>query len=215
MTLPRLVASGAMSVRIQSAIADAMAQRRIAAGFTETRRLSGSTTASSRTRSSPPQPPGPLMSGMLGAIAIASVRASRQAEGGGGAGGGRGLFGRLVVGPAGACFRFGPGHRRRGFGLSGPFSAAGAVCGPGTVPRQAGRPATMDRAARRGFGLLLAEQIAPQILTVSSRRTAGSALHASAAERPHGNHCRPAALPKPPQGHLRLAFAALKFMAIP
>src|ERR1035441_7244592 len=36
-TLPRLAASGAMSVRIQSAIADAMGQRRIAAGFTETR----------------------------------------------------------------------------------------------------------------------------------------------------------------------------------
>ena len=82
-----------MSVRIQSAIAVAMVQRRMAAGFTETRRLSGSTTASSRTRSSPPQPPAPLMSGMLGAIAIASVSASRQAEGGGGAGG---LLGRLV-----------------------------------------------------------------------------------------------------------------------
>ena len=81
MTLPRLFASGAMSVRIQSAIADAMAQRRIAAGLTATLRLSGRTTASSRTRSSPPQPPGPWMSGMLGAIAIASVSASRQAEG--------------------------------------------------------------------------------------------------------------------------------------
>ena len=86
MTLPRLVASGAMSVRIQSAIAVAMAQRRIAAGFTDTLRLSGSTTASSRTRSSPPQPPAPWMSGMLGAMAISSESASRQAEGGGGTG---------------------------------------------------------------------------------------------------------------------------------
>ena len=84
MALPRLAASGAMSVRTQSAIRDAMAQRRIAAGFTATCRLSGSTTASSRTRSSPPQPPAPWMSGMLGAMAIASVSASRQAEGGGG-----------------------------------------------------------------------------------------------------------------------------------
>ena len=79
--LPRLVASGAMSVRIQSASAEAMAQRRIAAGFTDTCRLSGSTIASSRTRSSPPQPPTPWMSGMLGAMAMASVSASRQAEG--------------------------------------------------------------------------------------------------------------------------------------
>src|ERR1700681_2268357 len=85
MTLPSPAASGAMSLRIQSAIADAMVQRRIAAGFSETRRLSGSTTASSRTRSSPPQPPGPWMSGMLGAMAISSDSASRQAEGGGGA----------------------------------------------------------------------------------------------------------------------------------
>src|SRR5882762_9415716 len=57
MTLPRLAASGAMSVRIQSATAVAMGQRKVAAGFSETRRLSGSTTASSRTRSSPPQSP--------------------------------------------------------------------------------------------------------------------------------------------------------------
>ena len=36
MTLPRPAASGAMSVRIQSAIAAAIVQRRIAAGFTAT-----------------------------------------------------------------------------------------------------------------------------------------------------------------------------------
>ena len=61
-------------------------QRRIAAGFTVTSRLSGSTTACSRTRSSPPQPPAPWISGILGAIAISSVSASRQAEAGGVAG---------------------------------------------------------------------------------------------------------------------------------
>ena len=64
-----------MSVRIQSAMAEAMVQRRMAAGFTVTSRLSGSTTASSRTRSSPPQPPAPWISGILGAIAISSVSA--------------------------------------------------------------------------------------------------------------------------------------------
>ena len=74
----------AASVALGAAIAVAIGQRKVAAGFSETRRLSGSTTASSRTRSSPPQSPGPLMSGMLGAIAIASVSANRQADGGGG-----------------------------------------------------------------------------------------------------------------------------------
>ena len=78
--MPRLAASGATSLRTQSAIADAIVQRRIAAGLTATLRLSGSTMASSRTRSSPPQPPGPWISGMRGAIAISSVSASRQAE---------------------------------------------------------------------------------------------------------------------------------------
>ena len=80
MVEPRLVASGTMSLRTQSAIADAMVQRRIAAGLTATLRLSGSTIASSRTRSSPPQAPGPRISGMDGATAISSVNASRQAE---------------------------------------------------------------------------------------------------------------------------------------
>src|ERR1700732_2611076 len=93
MTVLRLAASGAISVRIQFAISVAMAQRRLAAGFIQTRRLPGSTTASSRTTSSAPHSPGPLMSGMLGAMAIASVRASRQADGGGGAGGEAGLLG--------------------------------------------------------------------------------------------------------------------------
>src|ERR1700730_4787481 len=70
-----------MSARIQSAMAEAIVQRRIAAGASCTRCLSGSTTASSRTKSSPPQPPGPWMSGTDGAIAISSVKASRQGEG--------------------------------------------------------------------------------------------------------------------------------------
>ena len=81
MVLPRPAASGAISLRIHSASADAMGQRRMAAGFTETSRLSGSTIASNRTRSSPPQPPVPWISGMLGAMAMASVSASRQADG--------------------------------------------------------------------------------------------------------------------------------------
>src|ERR1700722_921355 len=93
MALPRRLASVAISVRTQSAIADAILQRRIAAGLTVTCRLSGKPTASSRTRSSPPQPPGPWMSGMLGAIAIVSVKASRQAEStGAGAAGGSAFF---------------------------------------------------------------------------------------------------------------------------
>ena len=80
MVEPRLAASGTMSDRTQSATADAMVQRRIAAGLTATLRLSGNTMASSRTRSSPPQAPGPRMSGIEGAIAMSSVSASRQAE---------------------------------------------------------------------------------------------------------------------------------------
>ena len=149
MVLPRLSASGAMSVRIQSAIAAAIAQRRMAAGFTETRRLSGSTTASSRTRSSPPQPPAPLMSGMLGAIAIASVSASRQAEGGGGAGGG--LLGRLVGSRRG---------RLPGSGLAGSAAdrpGLGLVAARAALGASAGRGAGSGTAstARRGFfGLL-------------------------------------------------------------
>ena len=79
--LPSPSASEAMSVRIQSAIADAIEQRSVAAGLTGTRLRSASTTASSRTRSSPPHAPGPMMAGTLGAMATASVNARRQAEG--------------------------------------------------------------------------------------------------------------------------------------
>ena len=125
MALPRLAASGAMSVRIQSAIAVAMAQRRIAAGFTETWRLSGSTTASSRTRSSPPQPPTPWMSGMLGAMAISSDSASRQAEGGGGAAALRRSAGLSAVGGRG-------GWLAAGFSGSAAGASAGRGFGNGT-----------------------------------------------------------------------------------
>ena len=138
MTLPRLAASCAISVRIQCAMADAMGQRRIAAGFTETRLLSGSTTASSRTRSSPPQPPAPWMSGMLGAMAISSVSASRQAEGAGGAG---------VACSAGLSVS--AGARFPAAGLSG--SLAGASAGRGL-----GNGTEAESAARRAFGLACA-----------------------------------------------------------
>src|SRR5450432_1035116 len=130
-----------MSVRIQSAISDAMAQRRVAAGFTETRRLSGSTMASSRTRSSPPHSPGPLMSGMLGAMAIASVRASRQADGGGGAGG----AGGDVACSAGLSVAAGAGFAATGFSGSVTGASAGRDFGNGIDGGIA--------AARRGLGL--------------------------------------------------------------
>ena len=151
-----------------------MAQRRTAAGFTETRRLSGSTTASSRTRSSPPQSPGPLMSGMLGAIAIASVSASRQADGGGGRRpGGDGLLGRLagrggrrLCGPPALPASPHRASAGRGFGtvtrpVRPPLSVGGRFCGcrPFRLGhRRIGRTRLRQRhrwgnaAARRGLG---------------------------------------------------------------
>ena len=56
-SLPSFSVSGTMSVRTQSAMAVAIEQRSVAAGVTATRCLLGSTIASSRTRSLPPQPP--------------------------------------------------------------------------------------------------------------------------------------------------------------
>ena len=131
-----------MSVRIQSAIADAIVQRRIAAGFTATRCLSGSTTASSRTRSSPPQPPGPWMSGMLGAMAISSDSASRQAEGGGGAG---------AAGAACFCVSLSTGAGFASSGCSGSVAgaSAGRGFGSGTALRAARPGAASERPAAR------------------------------------------------------------------
>ena len=117
--LPSFAAIGTMSLRIQSAIAVAILQRRTAAGFTGTLRLSASTMASSRTRSSPPQPPGPLMSGIEGAIAISSVSASRQAEGGGG---------------AGSAFFSGSGFSADSFSDSPDGASAGRGRGSGIAP---------------------------------------------------------------------------------
>ena len=104
------------------------------AGLTATWRLSGSTTASSRTRSSPPQPPAPWMSGMLGAIAIAS----RQRQ------------------PAGR------GRRRRGLAACRPAVSAARAGSRPALPRTAGSfdvrglPAALSAlagaSAGRGFG---------------------------------------------------------------
>ena len=77
-------ASGAMSVRIQSATAEAMAQRRIAARFHRNLPL-----VRQHDRLQPHQILAPAAAramdvGMLGAMAMASVTASRQAEAGAG-----------------------------------------------------------------------------------------------------------------------------------
>ena len=157
MTLPRLAASGAMSVRTQSAIADAMAQRRIAAGFTATRRLSGSTTASSRTRSSPPQPPATMDVGNAGGD---RDRLGQRQPAGRGRRRERGaarLFGRLVARdgrllcrPQAARARW-PGLRRDGASATAPSRRRRATparlwpdCSPNRPLHGAGR------ASRRG-----------------------------------------------------------------
>ena len=194
-------ASGAMSVRIQSAIADAMAQRRIAAGFTATCRLSGSTIASSRTRSSPPQPPGPWMSGMLGAMAISSVSASRQAEGW--RRGRRACSAGLSV-SAGVRFAagglLGLGCRRLGRArLRQRHRRAVQRCParPWRGPSRTGRPTAPARTAprrRRRLGL-------------RARTSAAAAAAVTIGRSPCGQSA--------PQAHLRLAFSALKFMSIP
>ena len=192
--------SGAMSLRIQSASADAIGQRRIAAGFTETCRLSGSTIASSRTRSSPPQPPAPWMSGMLGAMAIASVSASRQAEGGGGSALSACSAGLSVGLPPGAC------------------SAAAGLLGRGLG--RLGRARLRQRhrhAARPGaaFGGPTPNR-SPQGAARHARARAWPARSAAKQQRSRAAVTIAAAVrPKAPQAHFRLAFSALKFMTIP
>ncbi len=194
-----------MSVRTQSATADAMGQRRIAAGFTATRRLSGSTTASSRTRSSPPQPPAPLMSGMLGAIAIASVSASRQAEGGGGDG---------AACSTGFSVSGGAGFSAAGFSGSGLLDfAVGASAGRGF-----GSGTEAGSAARRGLGLRSPNRSpqgacgqAPDLRAAAAGPVCAPSIRTTAATVTIAAPVRPML----PQGHLRLAFSALKFMAIP
>ena len=85
--LPSFAAIGTMSVRIQSAIAVAILQRRIAAGFTATLRLSAQHDGLEPHQILAAAAAGPLDVGNAGgAIAISSVSASRQAEGGGGVG---------------------------------------------------------------------------------------------------------------------------------
>ena len=140
---------------------DAIVQRRVAAGFSATRCLSGSTTASSRTRSSPPQPPGPWMSGMLGAIAISSVSASRQAEGGGGAAG--------CSRSAGCSDAIAGASAGRGFGPASPFRRRPVRHG-GLLGSIAGA------SAGRGFGSGTVHEVRPA-------RLAGSLLEPAAPER--------------------------------
>src|SRR5205085_4935097 len=103
------------STRTKLTMASAMLQRSVAGGVTATRLLSGSTTASSRTRSGAPHSPGPDSGGSEGAIATSGVSRSRHADGGG------------------ASFTFGPGAGTtattgagRGRGIGTVSAAAGA-----------------------------------------------------------------------------------------
>src|SRR5437016_3763564 len=179
-----------MSLRIQSAVAVAILQRRTAAGITATLRLSGSTTASSRTRSSPPQPPGPLMSGIEGAIAMSSVSASRQADGG-----------------AGSAGFSGSGFSADSLSGSALFeSALGASAGRGRgrgmatwwrLPRSFGLPAKRSRG-----GIGLASRAAAGTTTAQNASAAAVTIAAPGRSRA-------------PISNFRLDFSALQFMTIP
>ena len=135
---------------------------------------------------------------MLGAMAISSVRASRQAEGGGGAAGAA-----CSVGSPGVCF-LAPD-------LSG--SAAGASAG-----RALGNGTDAGSAVRLSFGPRSPESSlpAPRDQAPDFRAAAAGAICAQSISRMAATvtiGLSPQA--KPAQGHLRLAFSALKFMAIP
>src|SRR6266480_4369396 len=137
------------------------------------------------------------MSGMLGAMAISSVRASRQADGGGGAAGAA-----CSAGSPGACF-LAPD-------LSG--SAAGASAG-----RALGNGTDAGSAVRLSFGLRRPESPLP----ASSDQAPDFRAAAAGKTCPHSISRMAATVTglspqaQPAQGHLRLAFSALKFMAIP
>src|SRR5437763_704105 len=201
MTLPRRSANGAMSERIQSARAEAMVQRRMAAGFTDTSRLSGNTTAASRTRSSPPRPPAPWISGILGAMAISSVSAKRQAEGGGGA-----------CEASSLDFPFSPGICFAAAGSAGAL--AGASGG-----RRFGSGTEAVRKARLAFGWFFASAGASHEPCKRARDLCAASMGSTCAPYISSNaaaaviNLSPQA--KPPEAHFRPAFLALEFMAIP
>jgi hypothetical protein len=137
---------------------------------------------------------------MLGAIAISSVSASRQAEGGGGAGA---ACSAGLSGSAGARFA--------AAGFSG--SAAGASAGRGL-----GNGTDAGSAARRSFGRFSRNRSPqgscdqmPGLRAATAGSVAAKSISRTAATAAIG--LSPQA--EPPQGHLRLAFSALKFMAIP
>jgi hypothetical protein len=145
---------------------------------------------------------------MLGAIAIASVSANRQAEGVGGAG-------TAVACSAGLS----PGGLVGALGASGGFSATGFE-GSTTAGASAGRGfgsgtdtgnKAVERTDLRGLGLF-----APNRLPHGN----GSDLRAAAGPdgTPIDSTTTTAAAntaPVRPQGHLRAALSALNFMSIP
>src|SRR5438128_3717292 len=141
------------------------------------------------------------MSGMLGAMAISSVRASRQAEGGGGAAGAACSAGFSV--PPGVCF-LAPD-------LSG--SAAGASAG-----RALGNGTEAGSAVRLSFGPRSGESLLPtpcDPATDFRAAAAGAACAQSISTTAATVTIGLSPQAKPAQGHLRLAFPALKFMAVP
>ena len=137
--------------------------------------------------------PGPLIAGMLGAIAIASVNASRQAEGGG---------------AGAACFAAGVSASSGlpSMGLSSmPGASAGRGLGNGID----------EAAARRCFGRA-SRNSSPQGAcdqAADLRAAAGSGCaQASTSSATPAVTIGRLPQPRPPQGHFRLAFAALNFM---
>ncbi len=133
------------------------------------------------------------MSGTLGAIAIASVSASRQAEGcGAGAACSAGLS------ASGACFS------AAGFSVSAEGASAGRGLGNGTATR-----CTVPR-SRGG----LVPNRSPHGSWADLRAAAGSVDRQSNKAAATVTIAAPLR-PKAPQGHLRLDFSTLKFMTIP
>src|SRR6202012_522678 len=95
-----------------------------------------------------PQPPGPWMSGMLGAIAIGSVKASRQAESTGAGAAGGSAFSTSGVEDGSAAVDGGPTGRGLG---KGTFIFAVAKC---VWPQQANSSAArVTMTARRALPL--------------------------------------------------------------
>jgi hypothetical protein len=147
------------------------------------------------------------MSGMLGAIAIASVSASRHAEGGGGVGGAvacsAGFSAGGLVGAVGASGGF------SATGLEG--STAGASAGRGFGSGTDTGNKTVERTDLRGLGLFALNSLP---------HGNGSARRAAAGPdgTPSDSNTTAAvtiAAPVRPQGHLRVALSALNFMSIP